>query len=38
MHKISRMFVDLQGMTNSFLAAHCDEVYWCVSGIPVRVK
>lgn len=38
MHKITRMFVDLQGMTNSFLAAHCDEVYWCVSGIPVRVK
>ena len=37
-NKVARMFVDLQGMTNSFLAAQCDEVYLCVSGIPVKIK
>ena len=37
-NKVARMFVDLQGMTNSFLATQSDEVYLCVSGIPVKIK
>lgn len=38
MDALSRSFVDLQGMTNSFLANHADSVYFCVSGIPIRIK
>lgn len=38
MNSLGRMFVDLQGMTNAFIASLCDEVYFCVSGIPLKVK
>lgn len=38
MNSIARAFVDLQGLTNSFLAASADEVYFCVSGIPIKIK
>lgn len=38
MNSIARAFVDLQGLTNSFLASLADEVYFCVSGIPIKIK
>lgn len=38
MQSLSRMFVDLQGKLNSFLAAKCDRVYLCVCGIPLQIK
>lgn len=37
-NKIQRMFTDLQGWANQYAAAHADEVYLMVSGIPVKVK
>lgn len=33
-----RHFTDLQGRVNSLIASRCDEVYMCVSGIPVKIK
>lgn len=34
----SRSFRDLSGQLNQQIAAAADEVYWVVSGIPVRLK
>jgi len=34
----ARLFRDIQGRANQRFAAHADEVYLCVSGIPLRVK
>ncbi len=36
--KLSRFFVDLHGAVNRQLAAAAREVYFCVSGIPLRLK
>jgi adenosylcobinamide kinase / adenosylcobinamide-phosphate guanylyltransferase len=36
--RLSRLFRDLQGRANQLFAARADEVYFCVSGIPVKVK
>jgi adenosylcobinamide kinase / adenosylcobinamide-phosphate guanylyltransferase len=35
---LARRFGDLLGEANQQLAALADEVYWCVAGIPLRIK
>jgi adenosylcobinamide kinase/adenosylcobinamide-phosphate guanylyltransferase len=37
-HRLSRLFRDLQGRANQLFAARADEVYFCVSGIPLKIK
>ncbi len=37
-HESGRVFRDLLGVLNAQVAAECDEVWLCVSGIPLRVK
>lgn len=37
-NQIQRKFTDMQGWMNQYIAAHADEVFWMVSGIPVKVK
>lgn len=37
-NKIQRLFTDLQGWANQYIASKADEVYLMVSGIPVKVK
>ncbi len=37
-NEVQRRFTDLLGWTNQFVAAQADEVYWMVSGIPVKIK
>jgi adenosylcobinamide kinase / adenosylcobinamide-phosphate guanylyltransferase len=36
--EMGRKFVELQGWTNQFIAKEADEVYFMVSGIPVKIK
>jgi adenosylcobinamide kinase / adenosylcobinamide-phosphate guanylyltransferase len=36
--RLSRLFRDLQGRANQLFASKADEVLFCVSGIPVKVK
>jgi adenosylcobinamide kinase/adenosylcobinamide-phosphate guanylyltransferase len=36
--RVSRLYRDLLGRANQVLAAHADEVYLLVAGIPVTVK
>ena len=38
MHPVSRAFRDIQGRVNQQLAQAADEVYACISGIPVKIK
>ena len=38
MEKVSRVFVDLQGKMNQFIAQHADQVTFMVSGLPLKVK
>lgn len=33
-----RHYTDLLGWTNQYVASHADEVYFVVSGIPVKIK
>ncbi len=35
---IGRKFVELQGWINQYIAKHADNVYFMVSGIPLKVK
>lgn len=35
---IQRRFTDLEGWMNQYVAAHSDEVFMMVSGIPVKIK
>lgn len=35
---LSRLFRDLQGRTNQLFAERAEAVYFCVSGIPVKIK
>ncbi len=35
---LQRRFTDLEGWTNQYIAAHADEVFLMVSGIPVKIK
>ncbi len=37
-HRLSRLFRDLQGRVNQLFARQADEVYFCVSGIPLKIK
>jgi adenosylcobinamide kinase/adenosylcobinamide-phosphate guanylyltransferase len=37
-NSLARVFRDIAGRANQKMAAAADEVYLCVSGIPVRVK
>ena len=37
-NKIQRMFTDLQGWANQYIASSADEVVLMVSGIPMRIK
>jgi adenosylcobinamide kinase/adenosylcobinamide-phosphate guanylyltransferase len=37
-NKLSRIFRDIAGRMNQILAKSADEVYFCVSGIPVKIK
>lgn len=37
-NKIQRLFTDLQGWANQYIASKADEVYLMVSGIPVKIK
>jgi len=36
--KLSRIYRDILGRANQLLAQHADEVYFMVSGIPVKIK
>jgi adenosylcobinamide kinase/adenosylcobinamide-phosphate guanylyltransferase len=36
--RLSRLFRDLQGRVNQLFARKAEDVYFCVSGIPVKVK
>lgn len=38
MHPLSRAFRDIQGRVNQHLAQKAEQVYLCVSGIPVKIK
>lgn len=35
---LSRKFADLSGRIGQQLALGCDEVFWCVAGISVKIK
>lgn len=35
---LGRWFADTLGEANQFMAKQADQVYWVVSGIPVRIK
>jgi adenosylcobinamide kinase/adenosylcobinamide-phosphate guanylyltransferase len=35
---LGRIFRDIAGRMNQVLAKAADEVYFCVSGIPVKIK
>jgi adenosylcobinamide kinase/adenosylcobinamide-phosphate guanylyltransferase len=37
-HRLSRLFRDLQGRVNQVFAHKADEVYLCVSGVPLKIK
>ncbi|MDU1903181.1 MAG: bifunctional adenosylcobinamide kinase/adenosylcobinamide-phosphate guanylyltransferase [Dysgonomonas sp.] len=37
-NKVQRLFTDLQGWVNQYIASHSDTVYLMVSGIPLKVK
>ena len=37
-YKMGRDFRDIAGRVNQTLAKACDEVYFCVSGIPMKIK
>ena len=37
-YKLGRRFVDFAGFINQYLAARADEVYFMVSGLPLKVK
>jgi adenosylcobinamide kinase/adenosylcobinamide-phosphate guanylyltransferase len=38
LNELARRFADLLGEANQQLAAAAHEVFWCVAGIPVRIK
>ena len=37
-YRLGRIFSDMAGKANQFIASMADEVYLVVSGIPVRIK
>jgi adenosylcobinamide kinase/adenosylcobinamide-phosphate guanylyltransferase len=38
MQDVQRQFTDLLGSLNQYIAARADEVYFVVSGIPMKIK
>lgn len=37
-NELSRKFTDLQGKVNQYISSKADEVYFVVSGIPMKIK
>ena len=37
-NKIQRQFTDLLGWLNQYIASKADDVYFMVSGIPIKIK
>ena len=37
-NKVQRQFTDLLGWLNQYIASRADEVFFMVSGIPVKIK
>lgn len=37
-YRLGRIFRDIAGSINQFLAGHCDEVYLVACGLPVKLK
>jgi len=37
-NKLTRVYRDIAGRVNQMLAGAAHEVYFCVSGIPVKIK
>lgn len=37
-NKLARIFRDIAGRTNQYIASKCDEVYLVVCGIPVKIR
>jgi len=37
-NEISRRYIDLLGRANEIIAKECDEFYYMVAGIPIKVK
>ena len=37
-NRLTRIYTDIIGRMNQLVAAACDEVYFVVSGIPMRIK
>ena len=37
-YKLGRIFRELAGSINQIIAGEAEEVYFCISGIPVRIK
>ena len=37
-NKLQRLFTDLQGWINQYVASQADKVYMMISGIPMKVK
>ncbi len=35
---LSRQFVDISGKVSQVLGRHCDELYFCVAGLSLRMK
>lgn len=36
--RVGRWYRDLLGQANQMLSGHCDQVYFMVAGLPVRIK
>ncbi len=37
-YPLGRAFRDISGRVNQLLADNCEEVYFCVAGIPIKIK
>ena len=37
-NRVQRQFTDLLGWLNQYIASKADEVYFMVSGIPIKIK
>lgn len=37
-NRLSRIYRDIAGRINQFIASNCDSVYLTVSGIPIKIK
>lgn len=37
-HPLGRLFRDVLGWANQIMAAHANDIYLCVAGVPIRIK